>query len=183
MKKIVKYFFIIISAIFLIYLSLPSPDFPENSSKSIQSKELADMEDANRKGYYSDEDREDVINYYKNSFDTLAVFNIQRISYRLNYPPENAQTIIRDQTRSTFLEEIVHPFRESLFINGFEPKYDQDVIIDNGKRWKQKIIVKYVESSLVARFVFGVSTLALLTLIYKESINFLKDIGFRSRPI
>ena len=39
---------------------------------------------------------------------------------RLNYPPEDAQTLIRDQTQATFLEEIVHPMRESLFIAGNE---------------------------------------------------------------
>ena len=59
--------------------------------------------------------------------------------------------MIRDQTRSTFLEEVVHPLRESLYINGFEPKDPKDAVIIAGRVWRQKIIVRYVPSHAFVR--------------------------------
>jgi len=79
-------------------------------------------------------------------------------TFRLNYPPEEAQTIIRDQTRSTFLQEIVHPMRESVYINGFEPADPKDAVIIKGRHFRQKIIVRFVPSSFPVRLIsfFGV---------------------------
>jgi len=87
--------------------------------------------------------------------------------YRLNYPPEEAKTLIRDQTRSTFLEEIVHPLRESLYINGFDPKDPKDAIEIEGKPWRQKIIVRYVPSNTLTRVLVVVLSGALVALFLK----------------
>jgi len=162
MKISVKNAYLVCSIIFLIYLFLPNPDLPEPTSDSLQSNEPADIETSLRRGYYTDQSRADVLTHYQLEFSRSAFFNMPLPTYRLNYPPEEAQTLIRDQARSTFLEEIVHPFRESLFVNGFEPKEDKDAIVVNGKKWNQKIIVRFVPSNRVVRSSIGIVVLLLI---------------------
>lgn len=72
-------------------------------------------------GYFSNNERDFAINYYKDQYDKLT--NLPFRSLRLNYPPEFAYTAIKDQTESTYLEEFVYPLRDSFFVNGFEPFY------------------------------------------------------------
>lgn len=157
--KIFKVIFVIFGIFLIVYLSFPNFDFPAPLPGSYQSGEPADVETPLRRGYYTDMTRQEVITWYKNQF---------KWGEELNYPPENAQTIIRDQTKSTFLEEIVHPFRESIYINGFEPKDPQYVQIANGRQWRQKVIVRYVPSSLYVRLFAGMITLGLIYLLYRQ---------------
>lgn len=141
MRRLIRIVFLFFFSLLLFYLFLPTPGFPEPPSGFKQSFEPADVETPLRRGYYTDMTRAEVMDYYQSQF----------WGYRLNYPPEEAQTIIRDQTKATFLQEIVHPFRESVFINGFEPSEPQYQLLIDGKVWRQKIIVRYVPSSLWAR--------------------------------
>lgn len=144
------------SVTFLAYLLLPNPEFPVPPPNSLQSNEPADTESPLRRAYFTDYSREETMKWYKNQMEW---------GFRLNYPPEDAATIIRDQTRSTFLEEIVHPFRESLYINGFEPKNDKDAVIIEGRLFRQKIIVKQVSSTVPVRvFVFVGIAISLMVL-------------------
>jgi len=141
MKIILKTIIIAFFVTLFFYVFPPSPDFPKAPPDSLQSKEPADTEISLRRAYFTNLTREEVMRYYQNEFR----------GFRLNYPPEEAATIIRDQTRSTFLEEIVHPFRESFYVNGFEPKDPKDAIFIEGKSWRQKIIVRYVPSNIFLR--------------------------------
>ena len=153
MPKKVNIVISVIFTLFIIYYVYPkSPEFPKTLPNSVQSFEPADVETPLRRGYYTNLNREEVISFYENEFNK----DFKYYSPRLNYPPEEAQTIIRDQTKSTFLEEIVHPFRESLYINGFEPKTEEYKIIKDGVHWKQKIIVRYVDSSLYLRIIITI---------------------------
>ncbi len=150
------------------YVSLPNPDFPKPPSEFVQSFEPADVETSLRRGYYTNLGRAEVIAHYEKEFNNG--FTIY--TPRLNYPPEEAQVLIRDQTKSTFLEEIVHPLRESLYINGFEPKTEEYVPVIDGVRWKQKVIVRYVPSVISIRLLVlslsFVSTLFLINQIKNE---------------
>ncbi len=168
MKSTVKIVYIFLSFLFLIYLFLPNPDFPPQLPDSLQSSEPGDTETLLRRAYYTDYLRSEVLKHYQENFEKLGFLNLKFLTYRLNYPPEEAQTLIRDQTRSTFLEEIVHPFRESLFVNGFEPKLDKDAIYVEGKKWNQKITVKIVYSSLAARVFVGLTTVFLTAFIFRK---------------
>jgi len=142
MKKGLRIIIVLIFSLLFIYALLPNPKFPDPPPGALQSKERGDSEDLSvRRAYFTNMTREEVMKYYQNEFK----------GYRLNYPPEEAATIIRDQTRSTFLEEIVHPFRESFYVNGFEPKSAKDAIEIEGLPWRQKITVKYVSSRIYVR--------------------------------
>jgi hypothetical protein len=171
MKALVKLVFILFSILYLAYIALPSPDFPISPPDSVQSQEPADTETPLRRAYFTDSTREEVLQHYQAQMSGPLFNSLPFLTYRLNYPPEEAYGIIRDQTRSTFLEEIVHPFRESLYINGFEPKVEKDAINIDGRKWRQKITVKWVPSSLFARLSVGILTLISIYLVYKGIIK------------
>lgn len=168
MKKILIFIYIVFSLTILFYISLPNYDFPSPPPGFVQSNEPADMENPLRKAYFTDHTRAEVLDWYKAQFDYSTLFNIKLPTYLLNYLPEESQGIIRDQTRSTFLQEIVHPFRETVFINGYEPAttdYKNRIVID-GVHYRQKVIIKYVPSSLVLRFLISLFSLASIPVIY-----------------
>ena len=170
MSVLFKILYIILASVFVFYVLLPNPSFPEPLPYSLQSSEPADVETSLRRGYYTDLSREEVLKYYQGQLKKSAFFNIYLPTYRLNYPPEEAQVIIRDQTRSTFLEEIVHPFRESFYINGFEPNEPQNIIEVDGKIWRQKIIVRFVPSNTFARLPIILISLVLLWIVTKQFV-------------
>lgn len=171
MRNLPKLIFILLGLLFLGYLALPDYSFPAPPPDSLQSNEPADSETALRRAYFTNATREEVMNHYKAQFNTSAFLGLRLPTYRLNYPPEEAQSIIRDQTRSTFLEEITHPFRESIYINGYEPKDPNNAVFIEGRLWRQKIIVKSVPSNIPARLGIGVMVLTLLYLVFKVTLD------------
>lgn len=164
MGKVFKIIFFLISILLFVYVSLPNPEFPSPPPGSLQSTEPADTETPLRRAYFTNLNRQEVIEHYKKEFNK----SFKYFTPRLNYPPEESQTIIRDQTRSTYLEEIVHPLRESLFINGFEPKSEKDTIIIENKVWQQKIIVRLVASALMIRYLIIALTIVSSLLLVRE---------------
>lgn len=171
MNKIPLFVAILFSLCLLAYASLPNPDFPSPPPDSVQSDEPADTESILRRAYFTNITREEVISHYESEFNK----QINLPTLRLNYQPEESQTIIRDQTKSTFLEELVHPFRESIFINGFEPKTEKDTIIISGVHWRQKIIVKYLPSNSIYRVIVTFLTGVSVYLLWREYKNAIKN--------
>jgi hypothetical protein len=172
MKTWMKIGYIILSFVYFIYLLLPNTTFPNKLDDALQSDEPADTETSLRRAYFTNHDRSEVLMYYQDKFKVASYIQ----SYRLNYPPEESQTLIRDQTMSTYLEEMVYPFRESLFINGFEPKTEKDTIIINNLHWEQKIIVRHVTSKVAIRTITGIFVVVLGWLIIKQWIDVLDNI-------
>ena len=172
LKKLTKVIFVVFSLAFLIYLAFPEPPFPSGLWDFKSSTEGADKETPLRRGYYTNLTREQLMDHYTKEFAW---------GIRLNYPPEDAQTLIRDQTKSSFLEEIVHPMRESLFVNGYQPKPKDPPLEVNGIRYNQKVIVKYVGSSVFVRILVGILSLGLIWVISFEWLKTLKSIKWISR--
>jgi hypothetical protein len=175
-NKVLKIIFLVFCAVSLFYLLLPNFDFPEPPPDSLQSQEPADTETPLRRAYFTNYTREEVMNWYKKELSYSNFLEISLPTYRLNYPPEDSQTIIRDQTRTTFLEEVVHPFRESVFINGFEPKDPKDTILIGGRNWRQKIIIRFVPSSFVVRIVTFAVTACFIIILFKAWSKTIRDI-------
>ena len=167
MNKPLKIIFLIFTICLLSYVYLPTPAFPDNLRDSLQSNEPADMEDTFRRGYYTNLTREEVVAFYKSEFNKSNNF-FSYYTLRLNYPPEEAPVLIRDQTKSTFLEEFTHPLRESLYISGYEPDPNKVKLSSGGKVWRQKVIVRYVPSDIKIRLVVVLLTLASIYLLVRE---------------
>lgn len=157
------------SLLFLIYLVFPGPssidDFPAlpNSVKSTHSGDTWQM--PNIAAYYSNNYRNFVTDYYKSYYQGLMKFPLPPI--KLNYPPEYAFTAILDQTKSTYLEEYVYPLRESLYVNGMEPYYEDGMskyegatpFVEEGQNWQTKTTLRYYPSPMWVRLVtwFGLN--------------------------
>jgi len=168
LNKILKIIFVIFCVLMLAYIALPNFSFPTPPPGSLKSQEPADLESPLRQGYFTNYTRAQVIAWYKNQFDHSNFVGIKIPTFLLNYPPEDAQTLIRDQTSSTFLQELVHPFRESMYINGFKPPSfnDEPIFLVGGKHWSQKVIVRLVPSPLWMRLGFFVLTIFLTCILY-----------------
>jgi hypothetical protein len=164
-KKLVKIVFVIFGIGLLVYLLWPAPAFPTTLWDFVPSNEPADKESPLRRGYFTNLTREQLMSHYVGEFGW---------GERLNYPPEDAQTLIRDQTKATFLEEIVHPMRESLFVAGNELKPDEGTFTVNGKVYKQKVIVKYATSNVFVRIAVGLLTLGLIWILGSEWVKTVK---------
>ncbi len=151
----------------MIYLLVPLSTFPPDLPNSVKSLEPADLEDPYRVGFYTDMTRGEVISFYKDHFSKSSL-GISMPFIRLNYPPEEAQDKIRDQTHSTFLEEIVHPLRDSLYINGNEPDPEKSPLYYEKRQFRQKVIIKYIGSSLIVRTILGLISMVLAYVLYIE---------------
>lgn len=162
------------SVVFMFYLLLPTPGLPPAPSDSVRSPQPADNAFPLRPAYFTNLDRQQIINYYDSSFSRSPLLDIYLFTYRLNYPPEESSLLVRPHIQSSYLEEIVHPFRESIFINGFYPTRPQDEIWHDGKHFKGKVTIKYIPSPLLPRVTLGILTLAILFMVVRELIQQIK---------
>ena len=165
-----KIAYFLFSLFFMVYLFIPSPKYPDPPANSVRSMEEADTEIPEKNAYFTDFNREEVVDHYSGQYK-LNFLGWGIPNYRLNYPPEDSETLIRDQTRSTFLEEIVYPFRESFYVNGFKPSQSKDEIWYKGIHYYQKITVKVASGSLIVRLAVGFLTLVVIGVLYKEWKN------------
>ena len=164
-KILVKIVFVIFGIVLLTYLIWSAPHFPDTLWDYVSSTEPADRETPLRRGYFTNLTREQLMSHYAKEFGW---------GERLNYPPEEAQTIIRDQTKATFLEEIVHPMRESIFVAGNEIEPGKGSFIADGKEFKLKVIVRYMSSNVFTRVLIGLSTLGLIWILGSEWVKTVK---------
>lgn len=126
MKRLIIFFSILIYLAGLYYLSRPAPALP-SLDQAIRSDEPGDtVQHLDQTAYYTNRDsRPDILRELQKKF---GLSTLSKISYRLNYRPEEVGELVRDQLRSYYLEEVVHPLRESLFINVWEPAKSPFVI-------------------------------------------------------
>lgn len=136
----IKKVFIIILLAFnvcsVLYLVSPTPEI-KDLPNSIKSQEPGDTTQLkNVSAFYTNQSRTEVINFYKANFNGL--FRIQ-----LNHPPEKSKEVIRDTIQSYYLEEFILPFKESVFVNGYE--WANDVFTKPEKRIKNKLFYENKE--------------------------------------
>lgn len=119
-QKSVIFLGIIVYLLGLVYVSaplLPSPILKD----SVISDEPGDtVQNPQQKGFYTNLVRKDVLGDLQSKY-SLKVFGVTIPSYRLVYRQEETKDFVRDQIPSYYLEEIVYPFRQTLFVNGWEP--------------------------------------------------------------
>jgi hypothetical protein len=161
MSKVLKFVLLVCICSIGIYLLLPSPGFPTPPPNVLLSNEPADTESVYRRAYYTDLSRQEIMDHYTSQFS-------HPLQFKINLPPEDAAMVIRDQTRSSYLEEIIHPWKESLYVNGFVPVLPADTIERNGKIYANKITVKLVPSHAISRLTVLGMTAVCVYLIFKE---------------
>lgn len=160
MKKLLL---IVLFFVGLVYILAPSPqgiDEIPPIPNSLQSEEPGDThQNANIAAHFSDYWREDLMAFYTDQFQRLNYFGFYIPPIRLNHPPEEGFSYVRDQQRSTFLEQLVYPLRGSLFISGYEPISQKgkkfDIIsmpIEIGDRvYNSKATLRYYPAPVIVR--------------------------------
>ena len=160
---------LIFNLLAVIYLLLPTPQLKDLDS-SVRSQEPGDtVQMVNVTGHYTNLSRREVMNFYRSFYS--GPFMI-----RLNYPPEYAKTIFRDTMQSYYLEEFHLPFKESLFINGYEWAEDvftkpenriQNKLLYHDIEYRAKINTKIIPTSIPARFLaFFITEIAIIFVIF-----------------
>lgn len=160
LRKTTPVLTILIFILGVIYLSLPTPALPDLRDSGRSDEEGDTWQNPDQKGFYSDLTRDEVLSDIQAKSD-LKFYGFTIPSFRLNYPPEEAYPLVRDQLNSNYLEEIVYPLRNSTFVNGWEPKKDpknsnipQDEIPEislHGVPFDAKITLRPVDSAVWAR--------------------------------
>lgn len=137
-KKTYLIIIVIFNLLAVWYLLIPIPNIP-NLTNAVKSDLPGDtVQLKNVTGFFTDQSRSEVINFYKANFTGL--FRIH-----LNHPPERSKDVIRDTIQSSYLEEFVLPFKESIFISGFE--WQNDPFTKPEKRIVNKLIYQNVDYS------------------------------------
>lgn len=166
MKKIIRLVGLFIFILGFIYILLPGPTSRDqipplpDSRKSVEAGDTT--QNPNNVGYYSDHRRSYITAFYYNALQKLDPIGKLFPPLKLNYPPEDAYTYIRDQEKSTFLEEYVYPLRESIFVNGYEPlvkngrsiSHDADFVIVDHVYFNSKTVVRIYPTSIPLRLFF-----------------------------
>ncbi|TRZ53921.1 hypothetical protein D4S03_01010 [bacterium] len=144
----------------LVYLTLPSPAYPDLTQAERSDEPGDTYQHPDQKGYYTNLTRAEVLEQIQSKF-LLKFFGITIPSFRLNYRPEEAFSLVRDQLKSYYLEEIIYPFRESIFVNGWEPTHSPQYakILQNenpdisfrGVPFMSKVTLKPTNSNVFAR--------------------------------
>jgi hypothetical protein len=177
---------VIVSVIYLlglVYLTLPSPVYPD-LSQAVRSNEEGDTwQNPDQKGYYTNLTRAEVLGQLQSKF-AVKIFGYSIPSYRLNYRPEEAASLVRDQLNSYYLEEIVYPFRESLFVNGWEPVHSplnannpkaQTDLYFGGLPYMSKVTLKPTRSNVYARVTVWTLIFPITYLVYLSVKKTLKN--------
>lgn len=182
---IFRFTFFLFSILLLIYLILPGPSsvnsFPPLPDALRSTEEGDTIQVPNIAGYFSYRYRNFVIPFYNSQY---GIWGIPFFPLRLNYPPEYAFTAIKDQTYSTYLEELVWPLRDSLFVNGLEPftedgqpKYWGAVgFTQEGKLYQVKTTIRFYPSSVAVRLVVWGGIILSMYLIWQVGRKVLKNL-------
>ena len=159
----------------VVYLITPTPPLPDLSG-SIRSDEPGDTwQNPDQKAFFTNRTRNEVIPEMQAKFST-SLFGITVPSYRLNYRVEESYEFVRDQVKAYYLEEIIYPFKESLFVNGWEPtsapefrhlsEIDKPQVTFKGETYLSKVTLRPVYSALWARLLIWALAFPATLLVY-----------------
>ncbi|MBI2196521.1 hypothetical protein HYU45_02795 [Candidatus Daviesbacteria bacterium] len=173
----IKKAFIIFSALLLIYMVWPGPskisDFAPLPSSDKSTLEGDTIQVPNVAAYFSDNYRKYVVDYYTINFREKSLFPFPPL--RLNHPPEYSWLAIKRHTDSTYLGELLYPLRDSLYVNGLEPFYEDgspkfwgSVKLNEGENlWYTKTTLRYYPSTKTARIIVWIGIISSLYLLFK----------------
>lgn len=157
-----KKVFMIFSVLLFIYMMWPGPtkisDFKPLPDSVKSTLEGDTIQIPNVAGYFSDNFREFVAPFYVTDYWSLTKLPFP--PFRLNYAPEFSWIAIKKHTDSTYLEELVYPLRNSLYVNGLEPFYSDGEpkfwgstkFEVEGKSLFTKTTIRFYPSSFWVRF-------------------------------
>ena len=161
----------------LIYMIMPGPskitDFKALPSSDKSTLEGDTTQIPNVSAYFSNNFRNFIVRFYLADYQQKTWLPFPPL--RLNHPPEYSWNVIKKHTDSTFLEELVYPLRDSLYVNGLEPFYfdgspkfwgSTKFEID-GNGWFTKTTLRFYPSPLWAKVLTWFGITISIFLIYR----------------
>ena len=142
-KKIKKVFSFLLAVgwfLFFFYLLLPEPQVFSFPAGSFYSQEKKIKNCSFSFFFYTDLNRQEVVRFYRQNFSSSPFFRLPLFTYRLSHPPEKVKEILGEKEKASYVEEVVHPLKSSLFILGYE--WEKDPFVPQKKRVKNKIVIK-----------------------------------------
>ncbi len=184
----IKIFFLVVFLLGLVYLTLPGPSKIENFKalpNSRESRAWWDNDYSNSRSFFTNQYRTSVTGFYLEDFKQKNILATLIPPMKLNHPPEDAKIFIQNEQRSTYLEEYFYPFRESFFVNGFEP-YDvtgkpvireMKLVILDGIKYNSLVNIRLYHSSIFWRVLVYLGiwlSLILLFKVFKKALRIYK---------
>ncbi len=175
----IKATLVILFLLGLVYLILPGPKSISDIQALPDSKKSTEPGDTtqvpNVAAYFSNYRRGFVTKFYRTDFSYLNIFAFVIPAQRFNHPPEESYTYIRDQQVGTYLEEYSYPFRDSLFVNGFEPfdtkgkayRRGATSILIDGIYYDSKTTIRLFTSPVYARVLVYILTWVCMIFLVK----------------
>jgi hypothetical protein len=168
-NKVLIILFAVFNVFAVLYLISPTPKLADLPN-SIKSNEPGDtIQIPNVSAYYTNQTRTEVINFFKANYN--GPFRIQ-----LNHPPEKAKTVIKDTIQSYYFEEFVLPFKETIYINGYEWENDvftkpeqrvKNKLLYQGKEYKAKITIRTFPTTIPKRLIsFFFTEIIIVTMFF-----------------
>lgn len=181
MKKI----FICFAILLLAYMIWPGSnkisDFKPlpDSAKSTLSGDTVQI--PNVSAYFSNNFRNFVIPFYKANYQQSSHFPFPPLE--LTQPPEYSWVVIKNPTDTTYLQELVYPLRDSIYINGFETHRPDGSLIfwgapelnEAGKIWFTKVTLRFYTSNIPVRILVWVGIVTSILLIFKLGKRIVKE--------
>lgn len=172
-----RYLYIGFCLLLLLYMILPGPtkisDFTPlpDSDKSVLEGDTIQI--PNVAAYFSNNYRSFVVPFYSSNYQQKTLLPFPPL--KLNHPPEFSWNVIKRHTDSTFLEELVYPLRDSFYVNGFEPFYENGTpkfwgaikLNQREKYWYTKTTLRFYPSTIFIRFLVWLSISLSILCLYK----------------
>ncbi len=181
MKKIL----VIFACLLLIYMLWPgsgkisSFKALPNSAKSTLSGDTVQI--PNVSAYFSNNFRKFVIPFYTENYQQNSFLPFPPL--RLNHPPEYSWDVIKKHTETTYLEELVYPLRDSLYINGYETFrpdgtpvfYSVPKLEEGGREWFTKVTLRLYSSNFLIRIMVWAGIIFSIIWISKLGRKIIKE--------
>ena len=173
----IKKIYLIFSLFFLVYLIMPGPkqisDFKPLPISDKSTLEGDTIQIPNVSAYFSNNYRNFVISFYLEEYLNKTWLPFPPL--KLNHPPEYSWKVIKKHTDSTYLEELFYPLRDSLFVNGFEPFYEDSTpkfwgsseFVQGGNSWYTKATLRFYPSSIIVRLIVWFGICLSILLLYR----------------
>lgn len=181
MRKLLLLPVLLVYLLGLIYLWPASPAAPDLPN-ALRSDEPGDTwQNPTQKAFFTDMKRSEAMSFYQNDY-VLKIGSLSLPVLRLNYRPEDTAVYVRRHIDTFWLEEIVHPLRESLFISGWTPKdaalhanpdisedeLNRRVIVIGDQIFETKITLRWYESSRLPRLLVWTLIFPLTYLVFGQ---------------
>ncbi len=179
MKKI----YIIFSLFLFVYMLWPGPgkisDFKALPDSTKSKLEGDTIQIPNVSAYLSNNFRDFVVPFYLEYYQNLT--KLPFAPMQLNHPPEFSWTAIKKHTDSTYLVELTYPLRDSLFVNGFEPFYENGEpkywgavkFEEGGQNFFTKTTLRFYQSPIWAKLLTWLGITLSIFLIFRLGKNIL----------